>query len=95
MEWKLYFALMQFYFLGTAPFMQDTGIPAKNVPASMGLAQAVQAIATVGLFLGTQFAGVIMDKFRKDDKFQWRSIFIVPCAIAFIAILVLVIFLKG
>lgn len=175
----VFFGLMQFYFLGTAPFMQDRGIPAKNVPASMGLAQAVQAIATVtlmallmnqigikwtlvigaacwfilyvayvvqeprwiiiacqpfhglayvlfvivgqifantlasdeirgsvqsllfaattgvGLFVGTQFAGVIMDKFRKDDKFQWRSIFIVPCAIAFIATLVFVIFLKG
>ncbi len=175
----VFFGLMQFYFLGTAPFMQDRGIPAKNVPASMGIAQAVQAIATValmarlmnqigtkwtlvvgaacwfilyvayvvqkpgwiiiacqpfhglayvlfvivgqlfanslasdeirssvqsllfaattgvGLFVGTQFAGVIMDKFRKDGKFQWRSIFIVPCAIAFGAILVLVIFLKG
>jgi MFS family permease len=175
----VFFGLMQFYFLGTAPFMQDMGIQTKNVPASMGIAQAVQAIATVllmsrllaaigtkwtlvvgaicwfilyiayikqkprwiivacqpfhglayvlfvivgqifanslasdeirgsvqsllfaattgvGLFLGTQFAGMIMDKFRKDDKFQWRSIFIVPCAIAFIAILVLVIFLKG
>jgi len=175
----VFFGLMQFYFLGTAPFMQDMGIPAKNVPASMGLAQAIQAIATVllmsrliavigtkwtlivgatcwfilyiayikqkprwiiiacqpfhglayvlfvivgqifanslasdeirgsvqsllfaattgvGLFAGTQFAGMIMDKFRKEDKFQWRSIFIVPCAIAFIATLVLVIFLKG
>jgi len=175
----VFFALMQFYFLGTAPFMQDMGIPAKNVPASMGIAQAVQAIATVtlmtlfmdklgikwtlvvgaicwfilyiayikqkpqwiivacqpfhglayvlfvivgqifadtlasdeirgsvqsllfaattgvGLFVGTQFAGVIMDKFRKDNKFQWRSIFIVPCGIALIAILLLVIFLKG
>jgi len=175
----VFFGLMQFYFLGTAPFMQDIGIPAKNVPASMGIAQAVQAVATVvlmaplmnaigtkwtlivgatcwfilyiayikqkprwiivacqplhglayvlfvivgqifantlasdeirgsmqsllfaattgvGLFLGTQFAGVIMDKFRKDGKFQWRSIFIVPCAIALCAILVFVIFLKG
>jgi len=175
----VFFGLMQFYFLGTAPFMQGRGIPAKNVPASMGIAQVVQAIATVilmaflmgrigmkwtmvvgaacwfmlylayvvqqpawiiiacqpfhglayvlfvivgqqfanklasdeirgsmqsllfaattgvGLFAGTQFAGMIMDKFRKDDKFQWRSIFIVPCAIAFCAILVLVIFLKG
>ena len=175
----VFFGLMQFYFLGTAPFMQDRGIPAKNVPASMGIAQAVQAIATVvlmaylmaqigtkwtlvvgaacwfvlyvayvaqkprwiiiacqpfhglayvlfvivgqifantlasdeirgsvqsllfaattgvGLFAGTQFAGMIMDKFRKEEKFQWRSIFIVPCAITFCAILVLIIFLKG
>ena len=175
----VFFGLMQFYFLGTAPFMQDRGIPAKNVPASMGIAQAVQAIATVvlmallmdrigtkwtmvvgaacwfvlyvayvvqeprwiiiacqpfhglayvlfvivgqifantlasdeirgsvqsllfaattgvGLFVGTQFAGVIMDKYRKDNKFQWRSIFTVPCAIAFGGVLVFVFFLKG
>ncbi len=173
----VFFGLMQFYFLGTAPFMQDKGIPAKNVPASMGLAQVVQAIATVvlmallmekigikwtlvvgascwfvlyvayalqnpkwiiiacqpfhglayvlfvivgqifadsraedaqgsmqalyfaattgiGLFAGTQFAGAIMDKFRKDNKFQWRSIFIVPCAIALGGVLVFVFFLK-
>ncbi|MHC4509395.1 MAG: MFS transporter [Planctomycetota bacterium] len=178
----VFFGLMQFYFLGTAPFMQDMGIPSKNVPASMAIAQAVQAIATfflmafllerigtketlivgamfwgllyivyinekprwlivasqsfhglayvlfvivgqnftdavasrssseirssmqallfaattgVGLFLGTQFAGFIMDRFRKDDKFQWRSIFMVPCAIAFVSVLVFVIFFKG
>jgi len=174
----VFFALMQFYFLGTAPFMQDVGIPAKNVPASMGLAQAVQAIATfflmavfvdklgikwtlivgatgwfilylayikqkpnvliiaaqpfhglayvlfvivgqifansqaklgtesstqamlfaattgVGLFCGTQFAGFIMDKFRKEEKFQWRQIFMVPGAIAFVSILVLIILFK-
>jgi len=178
----IFFGLMQFYFLGTAPFMQDIGIPAKNVPASMGIAQAVQAIATVvlmalfiekfgtkwtlivgatgwlilyiayikqkprwiivacqpfhglayvlfvivgqiyandvaskssaditssmqallfaattgvGLFLGTQFAGFIMDKFRKEEKFQWRQIFMVPCAIALVSILVFIFFFKG
>jgi hypothetical protein len=174
-----FFALMQFYFLGTAPFMQDIGIPAKNVPASMGIAQVFQAIATlflmaksmevlgikwtlivgatgwfilylayikqkpkwiiiacqpfhglayvlfvivgqifvntvapdeigassqsllfaattgVGLFCGTQFAGMIMDKFRKEEKFQWREIFMVPGAIAVVSILVLILFLKG
>jgi len=174
-----FFGLMQFYFLGTAPFMQDIGIPSKNVPASMGIAQAVQAIATVllmdfmlkhfeikwtlivgatcwlvlyiayikqkprwliiacqpfhglayvlfvivgqifannlasdeirgsmqsllfaattgvGLFLGTQFAGIIMDKCRKEGKFQWRQIFMVPAAIAIVCILVFVFFFKG
>jgi len=175
----VFFGLMQFYFLGTAPFMQDIGIPSKNVPASMGIAQAVQAIATVllmdlllkhletkwtlivgatcwlvlyiayikqkprwlvvacqpfhglayvlfvivgqifannlasdeirgsmqsllfaattgvGLFLGTQFAGMIMDKCRKEGKFQWRQIFMVPAAIAIVCILVFVFFFKG
>ena len=174
----IFFGLMQFYFLGTAQFMQDMGIPNKNVPASMGIAQAVQAIATfflmalfmdklgykwtlivgsafwfllyvvyivekppwlivicqsfhgmayvlfvivgqifansqatdkirnsmqallfaattgVGLFLGTQFAGFIMDKFRQEGRFQWRSIFFVPCAIALVSILVFMIFFK-
>jgi len=175
----IFFGLMQFYFLGTAQFMQDMGIPAKNVPASMAIAQGVQAIATVllmallldklgakwtlvigaifwlllyivyingkprwlivgsqsfhglayvlfvivgqifaesvskpeiiasvqsllfaattgvGLFLGTQFAGLIMDKFRKEEKFQWRQIFMVPGAIALVSILVLLLFFKG
>jgi nucleoside transporter len=174
----IFFGLMQFYFLGTAQFMQDMGIPNKNVPASMGIAQAVQAIATfflmalfmdklgykwtlivgstfwfllyvvyivekppwlivicqsfhgmayvlfvivgqifansqasdkirnsmqallfaattgVGLFLGTQFAGFIMDKFRQEGRFQWRSIFFVPCAIALVSVLIFMIFFK-
>ncbi len=178
----VFFGLMQFYFLGTAQFMQDMGIPAKNVPASMAVAQGVQAIATlvlmalllgslgakwtlvigaafwlflyivyingkprwlivcsqafhglayvlfvivgqifadmfadsidkseikasvqsllfavttgVGLFLGTQFAGFIMDKFRKEEKFQWRQIFMVPGVIAFVSILVLIVLFK-
>lgn len=44
--------LMQFYFLGSARFMTDMGIPGKNVPATMGIAQAAQAVATFFL-LGT------------------------------------------
>lgn len=39
--------MMQFYFLGTGPFMQDIGISSKYVPGAMAMAQAVQAIATL------------------------------------------------
>ena len=35
-----------------------------------------------------------MDKFRKDEKFQWRPIFMVPAAIELICILVFVVFFK-
>lgn len=171
--------LMQFYFLGTAQFMQDMGIPGKNVPASMATAQAVQAVATffllgfllnklgykwtltvgascwvilyiiyigtkprwlivggqslhglayvlfvnvgwmfanscasdeirgsmqalifaattgMGLFLGTQFAGIVMDKFRKEGKFHWRSIFLVPGAVALVCIIAFVLLFRG
>ncbi len=47
--------LMQFYFLGTAPFMQGMGVPSKYVPGAMALAQVAQAVATVfllGLLIG-------------------------------------------
>ena len=171
--------MMQFYFLGTAQFMQDMKIPAKNVPASMAIAQAVQSVATlfalgvlltsigfkwtltigaacwllmyvvyvrtkprwliiisqslhglayvffiitgqifaesvapveirssmqalimaatfgIGLFIGTQFAGVVMDKFREEEKFQWRQIFLVPCVVIAVGTVILILFFKG
>jgi len=171
--------LMQFYFLGSARFMMDTGIPGKNVPAAMAIAQVVQAAATyyllnkfigsfgfkwtltigavswfllylvyviskpralivlsqslhglayvlfiiagqifanvasppeirssvqalvfaatmgMGLFLGTQFAGVVMDIFRKAERFNWRAIFTVPAVIMLASIVVLVVLFKG
>jgi MFS family permease len=43
--------MQQFYFLGTGQFMQDRGINGKNISAAMGIAQAVQAAATI-LVLG-------------------------------------------
>ncbi len=165
--------MMQFYFLGTARFMQDMGIPGKNVPASMAIAQVAQAIATffalsyllgglgykwtltigagcwlamyavyiatkprwlivvfqafhglayvffiiagqwyanaiapeairssmqalvfaatvgVGLFLGTQLAGIVMDQFSSQGKFHWRQIWLVPGAVMLAGVLAL------
>ena len=171
--------MMQFYFLGTAQFMQNNGIASKNVPASMAVAQATQAIATlfvlgwlllnagfkwtltlgalswlimyivyvmprppllivgaqafhglayvffiiagqmfagsvapkdagasmqaliftaqsgIGLFLGTQFAGIVMDRFRVEGQFQWRKLWMVPGAIMLACVLALILFFKG
>ena len=45
--------MQQFYFLGSAQFMQDIKIPGKNVSAVMAIAQVVQTLATfflLGLF---------------------------------------------
>ena len=39
--------MMQFYFLGTGRFLQDRGVQGKNISAVMGIAQAVQAAATI------------------------------------------------
>jgi len=171
--------LMQFYFQGTARFMQDMGILSRNVPASMAIAQVIQAIATffllglllnslgfkwtliigvacwlllyivyvgempwwliilaqslhglayvffiiagqiftksiatkeilgsmqalyfaatsgVGLLIGTRFAGVVMDKFRKEESFQWRLIFLVPCVLTLACAIALVTLFRG
>lgn len=171
--------LMPFYFQGTAPFMQDIGVPAKNVPASMAVAQACQALATLfllglfltslgdkwtlivgaacwgvlyvvyvmttqryvvipaqalhglayvffiiggqiftksfapkellgstqgiifaatsglGMFLGTQVAGFVMDKHNKDGKFEWRKIFLVPVVTVAVCLLALMLLFKG
>ena len=162
--------MMQFYFLGTARFLSDLGVSGKNIPAIMGIAQAVQAVATffalgrlfddkvlgpqwtialgaacwlllyliyalkaskivvilsqalhglayvffmiagqmyvnkvapadivnsaqsliilvtagIGLFLGTQLAGFVMDRYSTGGKFDWTKVFLVPmfCTLA-------------
>ena len=47
------------------------------------------ATTGVGLFIGTQFAGIVMDKNSVDGKFQWAKIWIVPCVIMLVGALVL------
>ena len=39
------------------------------------------ATTGVGLFLGSQLAGIVMDRYSADGKFQWRKIWAVPLAI--------------
>jgi predicted MFS family arabinose efflux permease len=45
-----------------------------------GSAQALILWATnaVGLFLGTQLAGLVLDRFSAGGKFNWSKIFLVP-----------------
>jgi MFS family permease len=170
--------MMQFYFLGTGQFMQDQGISGRNISAAMGIAQAVQAAATIlllgwllgtvgfqwtfvigalcwtvlyatyiasklpvwivvsqafhglayvffmiggqifvstvappeinasaqslifiattgiGLFLGTQLAGIVMDKNSVDGKFQWSKIWAVPLGITLAGAIVLAVVFK-
>lgn len=171
--------MMQFYFLGSARYMMDRGISGKAVPASMAIAQAAQAIATlaalgpvldtlgfrwtlaagaacwavlyvfyvasaprgvlvaaqvlhglayvmfmivgqiyaeqvappairssmqglifaattgVGLFVGTQMAGVVMDKFSSEGKFQWPKIWTVPLVVVLLGVIALATVFQG
>jgi nucleoside transporter len=171
--------MQQFYFLGTGQFMQDRGIPGKNVSAAMAMAQAVQAVATffclgwltehagfqwtfvvgagcwtilfaayvlnkanavaivfqafhglayvffviggqsfvgavapesigasaqsilfiatsgIGLFVGTQLAGFVMQKNCVEGKFQWSKIWAVPLVITLAGALVFAVAFKS
>jgi hypothetical protein len=71
-----------------------------NVASPPEIRSSVQALvfaATtgVGLFLGTQFAGVVMDIFKQENKFNWRAIFAVPAVIMLASIVALVVLFKG
>ena len=173
---------LQFYFLGTAQYLGDLGVRAKNVPAVMTIAQAAQVLASIamavygtvvlaglgyrwtmaagvafwllmyvayaltkpkwlviasqslhglayalfigvafiyvnerapkdiqssaqglltvvlfgfGLFAGTQFTGVVMDRLQTGGKFRWRTIFLVPCALTLACALLLAAAFRG
>lgn len=166
--------LMQFYFLGTAQFLQDKGIASKHVPGSMAIAQIGQAVATwfwlglvltawgfkgsmalgvacwsvmygiylvgkprsllvasqalhgiaylffviagqiyaesiapagirssmqalvfaatvgVGLLVGTQIAGLTMDRYSHEGAFQWSRLWMLPAIVMCICFVVLI-----
>jgi Na+/melibiose symporter-like transporter len=66
-------------------------------PDIRGSAQALIAVVTLGLgnFVGTQITGTIMDIFKKDGRFQWRPIFLVPCVLTVLSAVAFVLFFKG
>ena len=42
-----------------------------------------------------QLAGVVMDKFKVADRFQWRQVWMVPGAIMLVCVIALLLFFKG
>ena len=174
---------LQFYFLGTAPYLGDLGVQSRNMPAVMTIAQVAQVAAMAfmafygtqvlagigfrwvftigvvmwmamygafalgkprlmviasqalhgmayaffinvgnvyvdkvapkeiassaqglytvvifgfGLFLGTQFTGVVMDKLKTaEGKFRWRAIYLVPCGLALACAIAMAVLFRG
>ena len=62
-----------------------------------GSAQALYTTVTlgIGLFVGTQITGSVMDHFRKESGFHWRPIFLVPCVLLTVCSLAFIFFFKG
>jgi MFS family permease len=65
--------MMQFYFLGTGQFLQDRGVSGKNVSATMAIAQAVQAAATI-LLLDRLIGLSDYLGYGKYEGFQWTFV---------------------
>jgi MFS family permease len=68
--------------------------------APEGTAGSMQALiftaqSGLGLFLGTQLAGVVMDMCRSGEKFRWRLIWLVPGLIMAGCVAALVLFYEG
>lgn len=62
----------------------------------VGSAQSLIMLATngVGLFLGTQLAGIVMDRGCVMGKFNWSKIFMVPAMITLVGVLAMAFFMK-
>ncbi|MCK5001307.1 MAG: MFS transporter [Anaerohalosphaera sp.] len=63
-------------------------------PEIRSSAQAFLFAVTMGFgfFLGTQFTGIVMDKFSTEGKFNWRPIFLVPCVLTLICVITFLLF---
>jgi nucleoside transporter len=48
-----------------------------------------------GFFAGTQFTGIVMDRFRTAEKFRWGSIFMVPGVIILVCVVVFAVFVRA
>lgn len=69
----------------------------KMAPEAIGAsAQSLIFIATngIGMFLGTQLAGFVMEKNSVGGKFQWSKIWMVPLAITLAGAIVLAVLFK-
>jgi MFS family permease len=96
---ELIIGVQAFHGLAYVLFMIVGQIFAKEVApeAIRGSMQGLIFAATtgVGLFFGSQLAGVVMDQFSVEGQFQWRKIWAVPLAILLVATIVLAALFKG
>ena len=85
---------LAFAFFFDAAFLYINKVAPTDIRAS---AQGLYTAVTLGLglFVGTQFTGVVMDHFRRDGKFLWRPIFLVPCWLLGLCALAFIVLFKG
>lgn len=62
--------------------------------AIRGTAQSLYVVVTlgIGLFLGTHFTGLILDRFRIEGRRNWRAVFATPCITLMLCALAFILF---
>ena len=85
---------LAYVFFIIAGQMFVAAVAPKEVLATMQ-ALIFMAQSGVGLFLGTQFAGIVMDKYRVEGRFQWQRLWMVPGVVMLICVLALALLFKG
>jgi hypothetical protein len=80
------------FFIGVA-FIYIAQFAGKEV---LGSANGLYSMVLYGfgLFAGTQFTGVVMDRLKVEGKFRWRAVFLVPCALLLACAIALGAFLR-
>lgn len=94
----LVFASMGLHGFAFAFFLDAAVIYVNHISptALRGSAQALYAAVTLGLglFVGTQLTGWILDRFRTPTGYRWRAIFAIPCAVLTLCVLAFILFFE-
>ena len=82
-------------------FLIWVGFVYVNEVAPADIRGSAQGLYTVvlfgfGFFLGTQFTGIVMDKLKTPEgSFRWRPLFLVPCGVTLICLIVMAAMFRG
>ncbi len=63
-------------------------------PEIRGTVQSLYTMVTLGLglFIGTHFTGLVLDRYRSEGKYNWRAVFATPCITLALCALAFVVF---
>jgi nucleoside transporter len=78
-------ASMVLHGLAFAFFLESANVYVNKVapPQLRGSAQSLYTAVTMGLglFVGTQMTGRVLDRLQSEHGYRWRAIFAIPCAV--------------
>lgn len=73
-------------------FFLDAAVIYVNALAPQELRGSAQSLYTavtlgLGLFVGTQLTGLVLDRLRTESGYRWRAIFAIPCGVLALCVL--------